>query len=147
MKTRKTTDNLLYEDLTYQIRGAIYSVRSSFGTGHKESVYVRALGEELTSRIIPFQREVSIPVYSPKTGKSVGLYRPDFVVDNRVILEVKAKPLIPKFVIDQLYDYLRNSKYELGFFINFSAPKVYIRRVIFTNDRKPFLGICGHPCS
>jgi len=69
----------------------------------------------------------------------IRLYRPDFIVDEKIIVELKAVEKNPKLFINQLYDYLRNSKYELGYFINFASPKLYIKRVIFTNDRKPFL--------
>lgn len=52
---------------------------------------------------------------------------------------MKALEQIPRKLVDQLYDYLRNSRYELGYFINFCAPKLFLKRIIFTNDRKPWL--------
>ena len=114
-------------------------VRKSFGPGHKESIYQNGFAEELTSRGIKFGREVSIKIYSPKTGKLVGMYRPDFLVENKVIVETKAVRKIPKEFLNQLYDYLRNSEYELGYFINFSSPKLYIKRIIYTNNKKFFM--------
>ena len=44
---------------------------------------------------------------------------------------------------DKLFDYLRNSKYELGFFINFGGSRLYIKRIIYTNDRKPWQSIAN----
>lgn len=130
---------LLHKDLSYKLQGIFFEVRKNFGPGHKEIVYQNALTEEFTSNGISFEREKDIKIYSPKTGKSMGNYRADFLIDDKVIIEIKAVDLIPKNFIDQIYSYLRNSKYELGYFINFKSPEIYIKRVIYTNDKKPFL--------
>ncbi len=138
MDTKKH-ENFLYKDLSYQIHVAAFDVRKNFGAGLKESIYQNALAEELKSRNVRFEKEKSIQIFSPKTGKLLGSYRPDFIVDGKILVELKAVEKIPKMFIDQLYSYLRNSEYELGYFINFASPKLYVKRVIFTNDRKPFL--------
>ncbi|MBI2356169.1 MAG: hypothetical protein HYV13_03125 [Candidatus Doudnabacteria bacterium] len=49
---------------------------------------------------------------------------------------MKAEKFVNRDEIKRIYDYLRNSKYELAYFINFASPKLYVRRIIFTNDRK-----------
>ena len=51
----------------------------------------------------------------------------------------KAQKFLPRSEINQIYDYLRNSKYELGYLINFAPPRAYVKRVIYTNNRKPWL--------
>lgn len=66
-------------------------------------------------------------------------YRPDFLIENTIIVELKAQDFIPKKVVDQMYDYLRNSKYELGYFVNFAAEKLDPKRIIYTNDQKHWL--------
>ena len=134
-------ERLLYEKLSYEVRGAIIEVRKNFGPGHKEIIYSNALIEELKSRKINFEKEKDIKVYSPKTGKVIGHYRPDFLIDDKIIIEIKAVDLIPKNFIDQLYSYLRNSEYQLGLFVNFKSPRLYIKRIIYTNDRKQFLSV------
>jgi len=136
--TTKIIQNLLYKDLSYQIQGAAIEVRKNFGPGHKESIYQNAFAEELKSRGINFEKEKNIKIYSPKTNKVIGYYKPDFIIDNKIIIELKAVEKIPRMFIDQLYDYLKNSEYELGYFINFASPKLYMKRIIFTNDRKFF---------
>lgn len=135
----KKYQNLLYKMLSYEIQGVAIEVRKNFGSGHKESIYQNAYAEELNSRGIQFDKEKSIRIYSPKTGRIIGSYRPDFIIDNKIIVELKALDPIPRKLVDQLYDYLRNSKYELGYFINFASKKLFIKRVIFTNDRKPWI--------
>jgi GxxExxY protein len=128
---------LLYKELSYEIQGAAITVRKNYGLGHKETLYQNAYAEELESRNIEFQKEKAISVYSPKTGKKIGSYKPDFIVDKKVIVELKAQYPYPSYLINQLFDYLRNSKYELGYLINFASPKLYVKRLIYTNDRKP----------
>ena len=129
---------LLYEKLSYEVRGCAIEVRKNYGPGHKESLYQNAYAEELKFKDIPFTKEESIKIYSPRTGKVIGSYRPDFIIDNKIIVELKALDKVPQKMIDQLYDYLRNSKYELGFFVNFGSNKLYIKRIIYSNDQKPW---------
>lgn len=131
---------LLYKELSYQIQGAVIEVRKNYGSGHKESLYQRALAEELKLRRIAFVKEARIKIISPKTGNTIGIYCPDFLIEDKVILEVKALEVLPNKLIDQLFDYLKNSSYELGYFINFAGPKLYMKRIIYTNDRKNFSG-------
>jgi GxxExxY protein len=132
-------ENLLHKELSYQIQGIAFEVRKNFGSGLKETIYQNAFAEELTARNIKFEREKSIQIFSPKTGKVIGSYRPDFIVDGKIIIELKAVEKIPRMFLDQIFSCLRNSQYELGYFINFASPKLYLKRVIFTNDRKFFL--------
>jgi len=128
--------DLLYKESSYQIRGAAIEVRKNYGPGHKEVLYQRAFAEELNLRRIKYEREKPIKVYSPKTKKVIGSYQPDFIVEDKIIIELKALEQMPHRMIDQLYGYLRNSTYELGFLINFRSGGVDIKRVIYTNDRK-----------
>jgi GxxExxY protein len=131
--------NLLYEKLSYQIRGVAIEVKKNYGPGHKEVLYQRAFAEELSLRGINYEREKAIKIYSPKTQKVIGSYQPDFIIDSKIIVELKALEQMPPKMIDQIYSYLRNSEYELGFFINYASRGVDIKRVIYTNDRKKHL--------
>ena len=136
---KRLVENLLHKDLSYQIHGAAIEVRKDFGPGHKEVLYQNAFAQELRRRNIAFLREPAIKVHSPKDGGYVGLYRPDFVVDGKVIVEVKAERFVRRDELRRLYDYLRNSSYELAYFINFASPRLFVKRIILTNDHKHFL--------
>jgi GxxExxY protein len=103
--------DLLYQRLSYEIRGAAIEVKKNYGLGHKEVLYQRAFAEELALRKIHYEREKPIKIYSPKTKKAIASYQPDFVVENKIIVELKALEKTPQRVIDQLYSYLRNSEY------------------------------------
>lgn len=127
---------ILYKDLSYKIQGLLMEVRNIYSPGHKEIVYNNALEELFVRDNIKYQREVSLIIKSPVTGKNIGVYRPDFLINNKIIVEVKAVDIVPKNFIDQIYSYLRISNYELGIFVNFKSPELYIKRVILTNDRK-----------
>ncbi len=131
--------DLLYKELSYEIRGAAIEVKKNYGLGHKEVLYQRVFAEELSLRGLNYEREKSIRIYSPKTKKVIGAYQPDFVVEDKIIVEIKALEQLPSQKINQLYSYLRNGRYELGFLINFGSGSVAIKRVIYTNDRKEYL--------
>ncbi|OGZ12622.1 MAG: hypothetical protein A3D67_04435 [Candidatus Lloydbacteria bacterium RIFCSPHIGHO2_02_FULL_51_22] len=126
---------IMYKDLSYVLQGLFFSVRNDVGSGHKEQIYQKALEKELERNKIAFKREPPIKIYS-HSRDFLGLYRPDFLVDSKIILELKAVIFVSRQEIARVYDYLRNSEYELAYLINFASPKLYIKRIIFTNDRK-----------
>lgn len=121
---------LLYGDLTYRIRKAIFNVYNELGFGHKEQVYQKSLAKELTDLQIPYQRETSLNV--KYKGDLVGNYRPDFVADEKIIIELKAVEFMPKSYEIQLLHYLKTTGFQLGLLVNFGAPKLYIKRLIWT---------------
>jgi GxxExxY protein len=120
---------LLYPKLSYEIRGAIFNVYKTLGPFHKESIYQNALASELKKRNITFKQEVVIDIFYEE--KKMGVYRPDFIVDNKIILEIKAVEFLPKNDERQLSYYLNGTSYRLGFLINFGSRNgVDIRRRI-----------------
>lgn len=133
------TDNFLERDLSYKLRGAIYDTVNKYGAGLKEQIYQRALAEEFTKQNISFEQQKRINIYSLDTGKSLGVYIPDFVIANKIILEIKASSFTTRQDIDQQRSYLKTSIYEIGYLVNFNTNKLDIRRSIFTNNRKPFI--------
>lgn len=64
-------------------------------------------------------------------GKEVGNYEPDFIIDEKVIIEIKAVDIMPKVFEKQLYSYLKATKYKIGILINFGSDKLDIRRRIY----------------
>ena len=130
-KTR-TDKDYIYQDLTYNVIGCLYEVHKELGSIHKESIYHRALAIELKNKDIPFTEEKSIEV--KYKGKSIGQYRPDFIIDNKVILEIKVTPAITKAMQDQVYYYVRGTPYKLVLLANFGTTKVGIKRLIYTNQ-------------
>lgn len=129
-----TTDKFLYKDLSYKLVGAIYNVRNLYGSGQKELVYQNALEEELQNLAIPFKREFRIPIKSVRTDKTLGSYKLDFVVDEKIIVEAKALKFTPSKIEQQLYSYLRSAEYKIGYLVNFGSTNLYLKRIILTKD-------------
>ena len=119
--------NLIYEDETYAIRGAIYEVYKSLGTGYLEEVYQNAIEEELTLRHIPFVAKKSFGI--SYKGRDCGFYEPDFICFDKIIVEIKAVEALHEKHSAQLMNYLKATGFRLGLLVNFCAyPKVDIRR-------------------
>ncbi len=128
---------LLHATLTYKIRGVILEVAKQYGKGFKEAIYQKALAEEFTSANITFEAQKQITIYSLKSGKILGYYIPDLIVEDKIIIELKASEFTSKQYYEQQLSYLKASKYEVGLLVNFNSSPLLIKRFIFTNDRKP----------
>ncbi len=119
----------IYEDLTFALIGFAYVIHKQLGPIHKETVYQKAFEQELLEHKILYTKEEQLPVSFK--GKKVGVYIPDFVVDEKVIIELKALEYLPEQAGVQLSYYLKNTQYRIGLLINFGAHKVQIRRRIY----------------
>ncbi|MBI5530808.1 MAG: GxxExxY protein [Candidatus Doudnabacteria bacterium] len=139
---QKNTD-LLFNDLTYKIRGAIFTVSNTYGKGLKEIIYQKALAEEFNKLQIKFEQQKRININSLNTGKILGTFIPDFVVEDKIIIEIKATDFTIEQAKKQQLSYLKASKYEVGFLVNFCSSPLYLKRQIYTNDRKAH--ICVNP--
>lgn len=129
-------DKLLEKELSYQIQGAFFEVYNKYGNAYEESIYQKALEEEFTQKKIPFIPQKAILIYSLETGRKLGSYIPDFVIDDKIIIKIKAQSFIPKAFEMQLISYLKVTKYEVGYIVNFGDSKLEFRRRIYTNNRK-----------
>lgn len=119
----------LYEELTYQLIGLAFSVHKELGSIHKEIVYQKAFEQELQENKIPYKREARVPVLFK--GKDVGVYIPDFIIDDKVIIEIKAMSFLPVQTSVQLSYYLKSTGYKIGLLMNFGAFKFQVRRRIY----------------
>ena len=126
---------LLYEYESYLIRGACFELYKELGCGHKEVAYQRGLEIKLKEQNLSVTREKQIPI--KVSGKKVGAYVPDMIVNNCIMLEIKAKRLIIRQDIRQFWEYLQVTPYKLGFLINFGRPGgVQIIRRVYDTARK-----------
>jgi GxxExxY protein len=102
------------------INEAIY-IHRNVGPGLLESVYEKMLAHRLMLRGLNVKTQVPIPVYLDDIQLEIG-FRADIIVENCVVIEVKALDIIPKVALMQLKTYLRFTNIQLGLLINFSVP-------------------------
>ena len=120
--------SLIYEDEALAIRGAIFEVYKTIGTGFLEAVYQECLEMELAKRNIPFKAQSEI-IISYKGAPLKQAYKADIVCYDKIILELKAvKTLLPEHAA-QIQNYLRATGMRLGLLVNFChSPGVEIKR-------------------
>jgi GxxExxY protein len=126
-------NGLKHSELTDKIIGAFYEVYNELGYGFLESTYSEAMVialEQLGYRAV---REVPVPVWF--RGRKVGQYFADMVVDDRILLELKAARTLERAHEAQLLHYLRATEIEVGLLLNFGL-RPQFRRLLFDNERK-----------
>ena len=112
---------LVHEELTDKIIGAAIEVHRHLGPGLLESAYEQCLCHEFSLRNIPFRRQVSLPVSYKGVHLNCG-YQMDLVVDDKVVLELKAVANVLPIHQAQLITYLKLGRYSVGLLMNFNAP-------------------------
>jgi GxxExxY protein len=120
------TDN----ELTYEIRGAIFDVYNELGPGLLESVYEEALAFELKERGLKVERQVEVPIRYKGNELKTPL-RLDLLIENQVIVELKSVEEMKPVFAKQLLTYLRLLNKRVGLLVNFSSNNIRegIRRI------------------
>ena len=124
---------LLHKDLTDKIINSFYEVYNELRYGFLEKVYQNSLLLELKKRGLEVEAQKKIKVYYK--GLVVGDYYADLIVENTIILELKAAECIIEEFEYQLLNYLRGTDCEVGLLLNFGK-KPEFRRKVFENKRK-----------
>ncbi len=117
------------DDITYEIRGAIFEVNKVLGYGFLEKVYENGLMIELTKRGL--KAECQVPIKVEYKGEIVGEYFADIIVEDQVIIELKDIDSLQKIHEAQLLNYLKATGYKIGLLVNFTHPKAEIKRFVF----------------
>jgi len=121
---------LLFEEESYAIRGAIFEVYRELGCGFLEAVYQECLEKELSSRNISFVAQPQLNLFY-KGVKLNQTYRPDFICYDSVIVELKALSEISGEHKAQLLNYLKTTGLKVGLLVNFgSYPKAVVERLV-----------------
>lgn len=122
-----------HADLTHRIIGAFYDVYNTMGSGFREIVYERALAVALAERQLAAARQVPTTVWY--RGHRVGTFRADLIVEETVLLELKALPGLEPSHVAQTLNALRATALELGLLLNF-GPRPAVKRLIATRGRR-----------
>ncbi len=128
----------LHQDLTNKIIHCFYNVYNQLGFGFLERVYENALMIELKDCGLKVENQK--PVKVNYKGNNVGEYFADLVVDDKVIVELKATDSLCDEHEFQLINYLKATDIEIGLLLNFGK-EPQIRRKIFTNNKKQWLSV------
>jgi len=119
---------LLYPELSYNIIGCAFEVFNSIGSGYQEKYYQKALAKEFEIKKINFKEQ--LPVKIEHKGVSLGKYYFDFLVEDRVVVEIKNSSKFYARDIKQVLGYLRSKNIELGLLICFSKNGVIHKRIL-----------------
>ncbi|MES2332612.1 MAG: GxxExxY protein [Bacteroidota bacterium] len=125
--------DLLYNDITSKVLKAYYAVYNKLGFGFLEKVYENAMLVELMEMNIFCERQKPIKVFYK--NRIVGEYFADIIIENKIILELKAAEGLAIEHESQLINYLKATEMEVGLLLNFGK-KPEFKRKLFTNDKK-----------
>lgn len=125
-------ENLKYTELTGRIIGSAMTVHRCLGSSNfQEVIYQRALMKELAGNKLSAQNEKEMPVYYK--GEIIGKKRLDILVENKVLIEIKAVSQLEKHHFNQLINYLNIFKIEIGLLLNFGYSSLQFKRFVNSN--------------
>ena len=120
-------DKIIYRELSYWLTGLLFGVHKELGRFCREKQYGDKLEIVLKSEGIGFEREKTLPLFEVDNQRTNIV---DFSIDNKILLDLKAKPFITKEDYYQMQRYLKASGYKLGLLVNFRSRYLKPLRVI-----------------
>jgi len=114
--------------LSYRIVGILFEVWNEIGYSHKEKYIEKAIAKSLIDNKIPFEEQLKVDLTF--NGDKIGAYFLDFLIDNKIILELKKKDFFSKNDINQVYTYLKSTGLKLGIIAHFTSKGVRFRRIL-----------------
>jgi GxxExxY protein len=131
MQTKKhLMEELKYKDITEKIIGASFDVHSFLGNGFQEVIYQRALAYEMSQRNLEFAREIEQQIFYKDLPEPIGTRRADFVVEDKVLVELKAVKELENVHMAQILNYLKAYRLEVGLLINFGSKSLTFKRLV-----------------
>lgn len=119
---------LIYPELSYKLLAVLFKVHNKLGSSRQEKHYQRAIEIELEDQKIEFEREKQTSL--KYRDRKIGDYFVDFVIDGKILLELKAKDFYTSKDINQVISYLKTLGLRLGILANFRAEKLIYKRII-----------------
>lgn len=121
---------LKYGDITEKILGAAFQVHGFLGNGFQEVIYQRALAYEMSLAGLTFAREIEQEIYYKDLPKPIGRRRADFVVEDKVLVELKAIMQLEDVHWAQVLNYLKAYRLEVGLLLNFGSKSLTFKRLV-----------------
>lgn len=120
--------DLIHPDLSYQVVGILFDVFMELGYGYRENQYQKAVEIALKKLSLPYSKELPVKVTYQNTFIATNYL--DFLIDKKVVLELKQGNRFNKNDIDQLYNYLKETKLKLGILARFTRSGVKFKRIV-----------------
>lgn len=120
--------NLVEKELSYKIVGVLFDVYNNLGGGYQEKYYQRAVSQELQNRNIKFKEQINIPLSFK--GNLIGRYFLDFLIEGKVVLEIKVANKFYVRDIKQVLAYLKATNTTLGILANFNRNNLQFKRIL-----------------
>lgn len=120
--------DLIYPELSYKLVGLAYNVFNELGHGHLEKIYQKAYAKELKEAGIVFKEQAPYQVIYKE--EVIGNNYLDFLIEEKVIIELKRSDFYSKKYIDQVSNYIKVSNLKLAILINFTTNGVRIKRIV-----------------
>jgi len=128
MKTELKRKDLVYPELSYQIVGMLFEVFRELGSGYQEKYYQKAIAKELKYCGIKYGEQVPVPlVYK---GDKIGIYYLDFLIEDKIVLEIKKEKHFSRKNIEQVFGYLKSRGMKLGILANFTKDGLRFKRIV-----------------
>jgi GxxExxY protein len=121
---------LKFKDITEKIIGASFEVHKFLGNGFQEVIYQRALAWELKQAKLDFVREIEQEIFYKELQEPIGTRRADFVVEGKVLVELKAIAALEDVHLAQVLNYLKAYKIEVALLINFGSKSLTFKRLV-----------------
>lgn len=127
-------DELKHKNITEKIIGSSFEVHKFLGNGFQEVIYQRALAWEMRQAGLEFAREIEQDIFYKELPEPIGTRRADFVVESKVLVELKALTKLEDVHWAQALNYLRAYRLEVGLLINFGAKSLEFKRLILSHQ-------------
>lgn len=134
----------IQDELTYKVIGCAMEVHKILGNGFQEVIYQRCLAIELQHAGIQFLREAEQPIFYK--DEQVGTRRADFIIEDKLVVELKAVIKLEDVNLSQAKNYLTAYNFDLGLLINFGSASMEYKRIFRSNKSSKSLNP-GHPDS
>ena len=118
------------DKLTFDIIGCAMKVHNTLGNGFQEVIYQRALAWELSNAKLSFAREIEQEIFYKNLAEPIGTRRADFVVEGKVLVELKAIIELEDVHLAQVLNYLKAYKFDVGLLINFGSKSLAFKRLV-----------------
>lgn len=124
---------LKYKDISEKIIGSSFEVHKFLGNGFQEVIYQRALAYEFQKVGLTFAREIEQDIYYKDLSEPIGTRRADFVVEGKILVELKAIIQLEDVHLAQALNYLKAYQLEVGLLINFGSRSLTFKRLILSH--------------